>query len=256
MQATAKPDQYELGEMLLEIGSLLMVSGANTERIKVTIDRIASAFGCFSDLLVTNHALMLTLTYPDNHKVFTSVKWVPGMHLNFNLVSDISTMSWQIVLEKWTVERVNQEIQALNRKPLYPRYLVLLLVALAGASFCRLFGGNLTEMMAVFVATFCGLYVRQEAIKLKFNFYVSIFFASATASLVAGCYFYFHPAEVFSHAFSTSVLFLIPGVPMIHAISDLLDGNTLNGVTRGVNVLIMAFAIALGLMVALLTYKF
>lgn len=28
------------------------------------------------------------------------------------------------------------------------------------------------------------------------------------------------------HAFSTSVLFLIPGVPMIHAISDLLDGNT------------------------------
>lgn len=256
MQATAKPDQYELGEMLLEIGSLLMVSGANTERIKVTIDRIASAFGCFSDLLVTNHALMLTLTYPDNHKVFTSVKWVPGMHLNFNLVSDISTMSWQIVLEKWTVERVNQEIQALNRKPLYPRYLVLLLVALAGASFCRLFGGNLTEMVAVFVATFCGLYVRQEAIKLKFNFYVSIFFASATASLVAGFYFHFHPAEVFSHAFSTSVLFLIPGVPMIHAISDLLDGNTLNGVTRGVNVLIMAFAIALGLMVALLTYKF
>lgn len=256
MQAITKPDQYELGEMLLEIGSLLMVSGANTERIKITIDRIGSAFGCFSDLLVTNHALMLTLTYPDNHKVFTSVKWVPGMHLNFNLVSDISTMSWQIVLEKWTVERVNQEIQALNRKPLYPRYLVLLLVALAGASFCRLFGGNLTEMVAVFVATFCGLYVRQEAIKLKFNFYVSIFFASATASLVAGSYFYFHPAEVFSHAFSTSVLFLIPGVPMIHAISDLLDGNTLNGVTRGVNVLIMAFAIALGLMVALLTYKF
>lgn len=256
MQAIIKADQYELGEMLLEIGSLLMVSGANTERIKITIDRIGSAFGCFSDLLVTNHALMLTLTYPDNHKVFTSVKWVPGMHLNFNLVSDISTMSWQIVLEKWTVERVNQEIQALNRKPLYPRYLVLLLVALAGASFCRLFGGNLTEMVAVFVATFCGLYVRQEAIKLKFNFYVSIFFASATASLVAGSYFYFHPAEVFSHAFSTSVLFLIPGVPMIHAISDLLDGNTLNGVTRGVNVLIMAFAIALGLMVALLTYKF
>ena len=256
MQANHKPNRHELGEMLLEIGSLLMVSGANTERIKVTIDRIASAFGCFSDLLVTNHALMMTLTYPDNRKVFTSVKWVPGMHLNFNLISDISTMSWQIVLEKWTVERINQELQALNRKPLYPRYMVLLLVALAGASFCRLFGGNLTEMVATFVASFCGLYVRQEAIKLKFNFYVAIFFAATTASLIAGSYFYFHPTEVYSHAFSTSVLFLIPGVPMIHAISDLLDGNTLNGATRGINVLIMAFAIALGLMVALLTYKF
>ncbi|APW47873.1 threonine/serine exporter family protein [Rhodoferax antarcticus] len=249
-------DQYELGEMLLEIGALLMISGANTERIKITIDRIASAFDCFADLLVTNHALMLTLTYPDNHKAFTSVKWMPGMHLNFNLIADISTLSWQIVLEKWPLERINQELKTLHRKPLYARFVVLLMVALAGASFCRLFGGGMTEMLAVFVASFCGLYVRQEAIKLRFNFYVSIIFASATAALVAGAYFHFHPTEVYSHAFSTSVLFLIPGVPMIHAITDLMDGHTLNGIVRGVSVLAMAFAIALGLMVALLIYKF
>jgi uncharacterized membrane protein YjjP (DUF1212 family) len=196
------------------------------------------------------------LTYQNKNKVFTSVKWVPNMHLNFNLISDISIMSWQIVLEKWTVERINQELAILNRKPLYPRYLVLFLVALAGASFCRLFGGNAIEMLAAFVASFCGLWVRQEAMKLKFNFYLSIFFASATASLVAGFYFYFNPSETYIHAFSTSVLFLIPGVPMINSFSDLIDGNTLNGVTRGVNVLIMAFAIALGLVTALLIYKF
>ena len=199
---------------------------------------------------------MITLTYQHKNKVFTSVKWVPNMHLNFNLISDISIMSWQIVLEKWTVERINQELAVLNRKPLYPRYLVLFLVALAGASFCRLFGGNAIEMLAAFVASFCGLWVRQEAMKLKFNFYLSIFFASATASLVAGFYFYFNPSETYIHAFSTSVLFLIPGVPMINSFSDLIDGNTLNGVTRGVNVLIMAFAIALGLVTALLIYKF
>jgi len=100
------------------------------------------------------------------------------------------------------------------------------------------------------------LYVRQEAMKLRFNFYVSIFFAAATAALIAGAYFYLNPNEVYSHALSTSVLFLIPGVPMIHAISDLMDGHTMNGVVRGINVLIMAFAIALGLTVALMAYKF
>ena len=52
----AKPNKYELGEMLLEIGSLLIVSGANTERVKVTISRIAGAFCCDSDLMITNHA--------------------------------------------------------------------------------------------------------------------------------------------------------------------------------------------------------
>lgn len=248
--------KYELGELLLEIGVLLMVSGANTQRIKVTIDRIASAFGCFTNLMITNHALTMTLTQQDTDKTFTGVKWIPSHHLNFNLIADISTMSWKIVGEKWSTERIHQEITALNHKQLYPRWLVLTLVALAGASFCRLFGGNPTEMTAVFVASFCGLYVRQEAIKMKFNFYLSIFFAATTASLIAGFYFYFNPDEVYMHAFSTSVLFLIPGVPMIHAVSDLMDGNTLNGITRSVNVLLMAFGIASGLLVSLLIYKF
>ena len=166
----AKPNKYELGEMLLEIGSLLIVSGANTERVKITISRIAGAFDCCSDLMITNHALMITLTYKDKIKTFTSVRWVPNMHLNFNLISDISTMSWKIVEEKWPVERINKEMKLLDRKALYPRFLVLFLVALAGASFCRLFGGGLTEMILCFSGSFLGLFVRQETMKLKFNF--------------------------------------------------------------------------------------
>lgn len=255
MEIITKPNQYELGEMLLEIGSLLMVSGANTERVKVTISRIASAFECSSDLMITNHALMITLTYNDNIKTFTSVKWVPNMHLNFNIISDISTMSWKIVEEKWSVERINEEMKLLDRKPLYPRGLVLFLVALAGASFCRLFGGGLTEMILCFLGTITGLFVRQEAVKLKFNFYLCIFFAALTSSFLVGSYSFFNPEKEFIHALSTSVLFLIPGVPMINSFSDFIDGNTLNGTTRGVSVLVIAFAIALGLMVSLLIFN-
>ena len=255
MEIVVKPNKHELGEMLLEIGSLLMVSGANTERVKITMCRIAGAFDCDSDLLITPHALMLTLTYKDQIKTFTRVKWVPNMHLNFNLISDISTMSWKIVEEKWSVERINNEIKMLDRSPLYPRLLVLFLVALAGASFCRLFGGGMTEMILCFSGTFLGLFVRQETMKLKFNFYLCVFFAALTSSFVIGLYSFLKPDGDYVHALSTSVLFLIPGVPMINSFSDLIDGNILNGTTRGVNVLVIAFAIALGLMVSLLIFN-
>jgi uncharacterized membrane protein YjjP (DUF1212 family) len=255
MEIVAKPNKHELGEMLLEIGSLLIVSGANTERVKITINRIAGAFDCDSDLMITNHALMLTLTYKDQIKTFTRVKWVPNMHLNFNLISDISTMSWKIVEEKWTVERITTEMKFLDRGPLYPRFLVLFLVALAGASFCRLFGGELTEMILCFSGTFLGLFVRQETMKLKFNFYLCIFFAALTSSFVVGLYSFLKPGGDYIHALSTSTLFLIPGVPMINSFSDLIDGNILNGTTRGVNVLVIAFTIALGLMVSLLIFN-
>ncbi|TDD94554.1 threonine/serine exporter family protein [Flavobacterium cellulosilyticum] len=255
MEIVTKPTKYELGEMLLEIGSLLMVAGANTERVKVTISRIAGAFECDSQLMITNHALMITLTYNSKVKTFTSVKWVPNMHLNFNLIADISAMSWKIVEEKWSVERINTEMKLLNKKALYPRFLVLFLVALAGSSFCRLMGGETVEMIVCFVGTFLGLYVRQESMKMHFNFYLCVFFAAFTSSFIVGLYSFLNPEAESIHALSTSVLFLIPGVPMINSFSDLIDGNILNGTTRGVNVLVIAFAIALGLMTSLLIFN-
>lgn len=43
MPTSHPSDDDELGELLLDIGVMLMVSGANTERIKIT-ERIANAF--------------------------------------------------------------------------------------------------------------------------------------------------------------------------------------------------------------------
>lgn len=255
MELITKPNKHELGDMLLEIGSMLMVAGANTERIKITTNRIAEAFDCNCDLLITNRALMITLTYINKNKSFTSIKKVPNMHLNFNIISDISTMSWKIVEEKWSVERINNEMKLLNKKPLYPRFLVIAMVALAGSAFCKVLGGAQIEMIICFVGTFFGLYVRQESMKLKFNFYLCVFFAAFTSSSTVGLYSYLNPGTEMIHAFATSVLFLIPGVPMINSFSDLIDGNILNGTSRGVNVLVIAFAIALGLMVSLLIFN-
>lgn len=255
MEIVTKPSKYELGEMLLEIGSLLMVAGANTKRVKVTTSRIAHAFDCDSQLLITNNALMITLTYKQKNKSFTSVKKVPSMHLNFNLIAEISLMSWKIIEEKWSIERINSEIKLLNKKTLYPRFLVIAMVALAGSAFCRVLGGELIEMIVCYIGTFLGLYVRQETMKLKFNFYLCIFFAALISSFSAGLYSFLYPNAEYIHALATSVLFLIPGVPMINCFSDLIDGNILNGTIRGVNVLVIAFAISLGLMVSLLIFN-
>lgn len=45
------------------------------------------------------------------------------------------------------------------------------------------------DMAIVFVATFIGLFVRQEATKLKFNPYLCVYFAAIAASVIAGLAF-------------------------------------------------------------------
>jgi uncharacterized membrane protein YjjP (DUF1212 family) len=249
-------DINEIGSMLLEVGTLLMSSGATTGRVRNTVNRLSETFGCNSDMLITNRALTLSLTDENSQHFFNSLKRTSPHGVNYKVVSGISRMSWRVVDEHWTLEQIKKELERLTSLPHYPRLLTLSLVSLAGASFCRLFGGGPTEMMVTFLASFVGLFVRQEATKLEFNPYLCVFFASLTASLISGLFRKFGVGDAMEHAFTASVLFLVPGVPLINSFSDLIDGNILNGIVRGINGLIIAFAIALGLLGAVIIYRF
>ena len=246
----------QLGALLLEIGALLMSSGANTARIRITINRISNVFGYSAELFITHRALTLTLNDRRNADVFSSTKRTSPHGVNFKAVSGISRMSWSVVEESWSIERIKNELKRLAALPHYSRSLVLLMVSLAGASFCRLFGGNFVEMGITFGATFLGLLVRQEAHARRFNPYLCVYFAALTAALASGALMKFGLHFRLEHAFATSVLFLIPGVPLINAFSDLVDGNILTGLTRFTHGLIISFCIALGLLTAIICYGF
>lgn len=252
-----KPNNInEIGQLVLEIGAYLMSSGASSNRVRVTVNRIAEFFGYNAEMLVTNRALMITVSDPLTNEHFSKVKRTSVHGANFRIVSGISRMSWKVIEEKWTAEQIRQELDRLISLPHYNRLLVLTLVGLAGGSFCRLFGGNAIEMMVAFIASFVGLFVRQEANRLEFNPYLCVFLASLAASLISGLGFKLGFGKELEHAFATSVLFLIPGVPLINSFTDLLDGNILNGIVRGINGILIAFAIALGLLTAMYIYHF
>jgi uncharacterized membrane protein YjjP (DUF1212 family) len=245
----------KLCKLLLDIGALLMSSGANTSRIRLTTKRIANAYGYNAELLVTHRALMLTLYDEEKDYFFSRLKRTSPHGANFKMVSGISRMSWNIVDEQWSLEQIELELERLKAVPNYPRIVILLMVALAGASFCRLFGGDYMEMVVTFVATFIGMFIRQEAIKKEFNPYLCVFFASFVSSLIAGLAVKFQIGSNPEFAFATSVLYLIPGIPLINSLSDILEGNIMNGIVRGMNGLLIAFSIALGLLGVLMIYN-
>ncbi len=256
MDQKVKIELYDIGAVLLEIGAHLMSSGASSNRVRITVDRIADVFGYRAEMLITNRALMLTVIDPENDEHFSRVKRTSPHGVNYKLVSGISRMSWKVVEENWSIAQIRSELKRLVSLSHYPRLLVLSLVALAGASFCRLFGGDFVEMSITFAATLAGLFVRQEAHKKEFNPYLCVLFASIAASLISGLGTKLGWADSLEHSFATSVLFLIPGVPLINSFTDMIDGNILNGMVRGMNAVIIIFMIALGLLSAMLIFQF
>ncbi|MGL5561832.1 MAG: threonine/serine exporter family protein, partial [Tannerellaceae bacterium] len=50
----------------------------------------------------------------------------------------------------------------------------------------------------------------------------------------------------------TSVLFLVPGVPLINSIMDILEGHVLAGISRMVNATILIICLSIGFLITLL----
>lgn len=257
MTSKAKNNEIrELCDTLLNIGALLMSSGASTGRIRNTINRIAGSFGYHTELVINNRTILLTLMEDNKENFFNSMKRSSPHGVNFKLLSGISRLSWQVVEDKLSVSQINDQINRLTALPHYPRLVILILVGLAGSSFCRVAGGEPLDMLTVFIATFVGLFVRQETTRMGFNSYMCIYFAAFIASLIAGAAVKFGMGYAHEQAFATSVLYLIPGVPLINTFSDMIEGNLQNAIIRGMNGLSISFAIGLGLLTSMFIYQF
>ena len=255
MEKSDEVQVKEIGAMLLRVGILLLSAGASTHRTRSNVSRISGAFGFTTEMMITNRAISISISDQNNEHIFNSVKRIAGHGVNFKVVSGISRMSWRVLQENWELDQINKELDRLASLPHYNRLIILSLVGLAGASFCRLFEGNLVEMLVAFLATFTGLFVRQLTTGKGLNMLVCVFLAAFTSSLIVAIFWKLHLSATMEHAFTACVLFLIPGVPLINSFSDIIDGNVVNGVVRGVNGLMVAFAIALGLLTTMLIFN-
>ncbi len=239
----------DLGNILLRIGASLLHAGAGTARVVKNVTRIADAYGYDAHVDMGTRSVSISLDNKDmDDHVFTGSRSAPSMPVaDFRVISAISRLSWAVVEKQLNLSDLENEYERVAVSIHYHRLVILGLVGLSGASFCFTFGGSWIEMSITFVATVSGLLVRQELQRLKYNPYLITFIAAASATLVVCLFSRLHISAGLDHAFATSILFLIPGVPLIIAFIDLMNGYIINGLDRGVHASMHAFAIAVGL---------
>lgn len=249
-------DPVLLGKLLLNMGMTLLHSGAPTRRVSLILNRVSTAYGyrIYADLS-TRH-LSVSIREKDGANVFSGGRSKPALPgVNFRAVSEISSLSLDLEKIRKPLKEARNELLRIQGRPHYSRWLVLLGVSLAGSAFCYTFGGGIAEMGITFFATFCGLFLKQELVKRGMNAYVITYLSALLSALVIAFCWKAGLVDQPGQAFATSVLYLVPGVPLIIAFVDLLDGFILNGIDRGVNALIHAFGIAAGLASVLYLFK-
>lgn len=238
-------------DLSLWAGQLLLQYGANSERVESAVHRIGTGLGCdWMDVDVSLDALTITATSGQDFR--TKTRRIIRRGVNFKVVAAVNNLGRHVADEHIDRHQARAELEQIAADPPgFPFWLNLIAVSLACAAFSRLFGGGWAAFMTTLVATGVAMLLRQQLASHYFNPYLIVIAASFVASLVASIANVFFLPAAASVAIIASVLFLVPGVPLINAAQDLMRGYTDNGISRGMDGLIISLSIAIGVFLTL-----
>ncbi|MFI3331518.1 MAG: threonine/serine exporter family protein [Rikenellaceae bacterium] len=240
-------------DLLLRTGKLLMESAADTNRIERNMLRVASFLEIPEDKLHLDiRWKILIVNVSDDTYSFSKFQKCEHHGINMSTLLDISNLSFRAIKQKYTLDEYERELEIIANKPRnFNNYLVALGAGLACGGFCKLFGCDWIAFLFTAIAAFVGFRLRTILHDKDFNVYMSV----TCAAFVATCLAYLSSFTGLSltpyHPLLACVVFLVPGVPMINAVDDLIDSHLLVGFTRATNSLMMIGSMTFGITMAL-----
>lgn len=251
--ANEKEPIYDVGEFIAEYSAHMMGCGVHTSRVIRSTKRIGERYGYAVRISIFQKSIILNLKDPTTHEAFNEVIDIPGLPINFEYNSELSALSWETYDDHLPLADLRKKYKQIISTPRIRPLYVLILASLANASFCRLFGGDWLSAGIVLLATMAGMFLRQKMSATSLNHYVVFISSAFVASLCASVSLMFNTTS--DIALATSVLFLVPGVPLINGVIDIVEGHTLTGFARLTQAGLLIVCIAIGLSATLMLVK-
>ena len=239
-------------ELILTVGQLLMENGADTAQIVRDMKRVAAYMGIPAEkfhLHIMYTTLMLNIS--DEHHSHTSFRKCPKHAVNMKIISAVSKLTWRAMRDHYTLDEFKGELEAVGKRPRYPHWLSICAAGTGCGAFCTLFGCDFNAAIYTAIAAIIGKIVQMQcAERFGINPYVSMTFAAFSATIVA--YFtHLLPTSTTWHPLIASALFLVPGIPIINALSDILNTYLISGAARIMHTMVIIGAMTFGLVFAI-----
>lgn len=240
-------------QLILMTGELLMANGAATDRIMRDMLRAATYMDITSDKIsihINYTTLMLNIN-DDDHS-FTEFRKCRKHGVNMTILAAVNNLTWIAIKENYSLEKYEEELNRLkNLKSPYPPLLSILCAGLACGGICKLFGCDWLSFLCTAVSAALGFFVRRLCNSYGFNPYagtaISAFVATMAACLAQSA----SGTSTPSYPMIAASLFLIPGIPLINAVDDMLNNYIMAGTTRLTDTMLIIGSMTFGISIAL-----
>jgi len=253
--ANVSPDGKTLSldeacHLVLRIGRLLLENGADTELAKTRVEALTAALGFEAQVFISSERVLLTVLSGRTFRTKVGAPiHAPGV--NLGRLDALDTVARDIEQKRIDVAEAGRRIDALEKSPLlHPVWLVIPAVALTTACLARLFGAEWPVVAAAFFAGIVSMALRLAFGRRGVN-PVAAAFATAFISALAGVLLMKAiPEAAPTLCLVAAGMILVPGVPLINSVSDMMNGHVVAGLARLATGSVTIIAIGFGLFLA------
>lgn len=250
-----KHEVKKLMRLALNAGHELLKSGAETYRIEDTMVRICNSRENItkSDSFVTPTLILLTIEYDGD--IYTDFRRVSTESTNLDKISYINQFSRDFQMDNISVDEGLEYIDNVKEVHIFSDTLKIFFGAICGGAFTLMFGGNYYDFFASIIASAFTILFYLKLTALPITFFVTNFIAAFLASFFSLLTVKFGLGHDVDKIIIGAIMYLVPGVALTNAIRDTMSGDSLSGLSKGMEALLTALAIAFGVGVVLNLYS-
>lgn len=238
-------------DFVVTLGSRMLGVGANLERVNDTMRRICLSYHLESiSIYSLNSTIMVSAKSADGIYGSRHIAVSPaGIHLE--RLNQLNRLSRTVYAETPAPSSLTGLFDKMQQEEEYSILKVILGYMIAMTSLCIIFGGTVRDIVATDCIAFALFWMirwlsGRNLNRIVVNTLCMLF--SGTLGLL------FVRAGMGNQYFiiiTTNSMMMIPGIPLVNAVRNLLCGNEMNGILEILKVLMETVAIVLGLVISI-----
>ena len=238
---------YDIIQVCLLAGKVMLQNGGETYRVEDTMTRIADAYGAAqSNSYVTPTGIIFSIEGPEPSK--TQLIRISDRTTDLDKVTKVNSISRRISSGDLSIQEAYNELDRLDKmteRYTFPKQLIA--AAVASGCFLIMFEGQWNDFVPAVIAGGGGFFsvtLFNRLVPIKF---FSEFLASFIIGLFAVLFVTLGFGEQLDKIIIGSVMPLVPGLLITNAVRDLMAGHLISGLSKGAEAFLTAFAIGAGI---------
>ena len=255
MQENKNIHVAEVVSFCVNLSRQMIIAGANLERVHLAINIICRAYNLHdvSIFLLSTH---ISLSAVDEYGNYASRQAsIPPAGINLERLKSLNQLSYKVAEITPAAKVLNQMLDRACNVQSYGDILSLGGKLLAMSCLCFMFGGSFLDLIPVAGVTALIHYMMIIFEKTGLDRIVINILTMFIAASFATLFIYADLGNSLAAVLITVSMIVIPGIPLVNAMRNLLCGQEINGILQMLKIFVETMALGMGIYLALVVFK-